>query len=100
MFLSRTQQTSRFGVRKNFSKTAVRQWHRLPRDVVESPSLKVIKKRVDVALRSMVSGEILVVGGQLDWVILDIFSNLGDFVKPHFHPPQHNFSSQSPWAPQ
>ena len=31
-------------------------WHRLPREVVESPSLEVLKNRVDVALRDVVSG--------------------------------------------
>jgi len=30
---------------------AVRQWHRLPTEVVESPSLDVSKNYVDVALR-------------------------------------------------
>ena len=34
----------------------VRQWHRLPRGVVESPPVKVLKKRVDVALKDMVTG--------------------------------------------
>ena len=44
-------------IRKNFfSEGAVRQWHRLPREVVQSPSLEAFKNRVDVALRDVVSG--------------------------------------------
>lgn len=34
----------------------VTHWHKLPREVVESPSLKALKNRVDVARRDMVSG--------------------------------------------
>jgi len=52
-------------------------WYRLPREVVESLSLEVFKKWVNVALSDMVGGH----GGGglwLDWMILVVFSNLND----------------------
>jgi len=45
----------RLDIRKNFfTKWVIKCWIRLPREVVESPSLEVFKKRVDVALQDMV----------------------------------------------
>ena len=43
----------RLDIRENFfSVRAVQQWHRLHREVMESPSLEVFQSRVDVALRT------------------------------------------------
>ena len=44
----------------------VRYWNRLPREEVETPSLEVLKERVDVVLKNMFWRTVLVVDGWFD----------------------------------
>jgi len=46
----------RLDIRKNLLERAAGHWHRLPREVGESPSLEVFENHVDMALRDTVSG--------------------------------------------
>ena len=43
----------RLNIRGNFFMTRVRHWNRLPRDVVDAPSLEVFKVRLDGALSNL-----------------------------------------------
>ncbi|KGL89488.1 hypothetical protein N301_13702, partial [Charadrius vociferus] len=40
--------------KKFFTMRVVRHWNRLPREVVDAPSLEIFKARVDVALSNLV----------------------------------------------
>ena len=58
--------------KKLFPERVVRHWHRLPREVVVSSYLEVLKRRIDVTTKDLVSGH----GGDGLTVGLGDFSGL------------------------
>jgi len=70
--------------RKNFFSESDEVLEQAATEVVESPSLEVLKERVDVVFRDVVWGAILVIGDnwtRWSYRTLGDFSNLNDYMK-------------------
>ena len=74
-----------FKVKKNFPKIitqrVVTHWKRLPKEVVDAPSLEAFKTRLDVALGSLVWWLVaLHIAGGLNLMIFVVLFNLGHYM--------------------
>ncbi|KAK4826838.1 hypothetical protein QYF61_011646 [Mycteria americana] len=74
----------RLDIRKHFfTKRVVKPWNRLPREVVNAPSVSVFKRHLDNALNNML--QLLVSPGvvrQLDWMITDMVRSVCSSLAP------------------
>ena len=62
--------------RKFFTVRVGRHWNRLPREVVDGPSLEAFKARLDGAVSNLVKREVsLPIAGGWNYVILKVPSN-------------------------
>lgn len=68
---------------KNSQKRVGKHWNRLPKDVVESPSLEEFNSLFNKMwhFRTQLLG-MVVMGWRLDWMIIVVFSKLNDSLKP------------------
>jgi len=67
----------------------VTHWNRLPKEVVDAPSLEAFKARLDVALGSVVwSLATLHIAGGWNWMIIVVLFNPGHSIIISFHAPR------------
>ena len=72
----------RLDIRRNFfTQKVVMHWNRLPKEVLDAPSLEAFKARLDVALGSLVCWLVtLHIAGGWNWMSIVVLFNPGHFI--------------------